>query len=88
MFGDWYRSSIDGCRRLRPTMSTKLDRLVARVGDTFDKDIVSRIYTDMQLPAVLVHGDLHMNNILWNRKDGKLGAIVDWQVCIDWVVFE
>uniref|UniRef100_A0A914YYG0 CHK kinase-like domain-containing protein n=1 Tax=Panagrolaimus superbus TaxID=310955 RepID=A0A914YYG0_9BILA len=41
-------------------------------------------YKDLNIPPILVHGDLHFNNILWAMdKNGdaknEISAIVDWQ---------
>lgn len=79
---------MESFKRLAPELfpDSYLDRLVEIIGPQFDKEYAFHVHEEMGMPPVLIHGDLHNNNLMWTKKmDGsgttdELAVIVDWQV--------
>lgn len=60
-----------------------IDRLTAAAADMDMRD-VTELVEEMNVPPVMVHGDLTPGNLLWakNKEENveELKAIIDWQV--------
>lgn len=44
------------------------------------KRMEAEVEGEFGLPRVLSHGDLHVNNIIFNKDATRLRALVDWQL--------
>lgn len=82
---DAVHKSIELLAEELPVLKQYVARFEELYANIDDIDYVYTLYEDLEVPPVLVMGDLWVNNVLWKRDDQgepttDLAAVLDWQV--------